>query len=120
MIALDRSHAGNGALNVLRASHKLGRLDHSRVVDHEGEGARSEMHADPEVPAALPRPTRLRHPARCCNRVKSSDRVFVGPAGGASDAVVRAGGLRAHARRCTLLSLQYRKPPSHFLSAAPA
>ena len=57
MIALDRSHAGNGALNVLRASHKLGRLDHSRVVDHEGEGARSEMHADPEVPAALPRPT---------------------------------------------------------------
>ena len=56
MIALDRSHADNGALNVLRASHKLGRLDHSRVVDHEGEGARSEMHADPEVPAALPPP----------------------------------------------------------------
>jgi len=75
MIALDRSHADNGALNVLRASHKLGRLDHSRVVDHEGEGARSEMHADPEVPAAtLPRPTRLNLRQR---RVEATDKCML-------------------------------------------
>ena len=90
MIALDRSHAENGALNVLRASHKLGRLDHSRVVDHEGEGARSEMHADPEVPAAtLSRPTRLNlRPGNAASKRLTSACCCADPAGGASDAVV--------------------------------
>ena len=32
MVAIDRAHAGNGALNVMRGSHKLGRLDHLREV----------------------------------------------------------------------------------------
>eukprot|EP01052_Picozoa_sp_SAG31_P049931 SAG31_NODE_11162_length_1059_cov_1.529167_2_plen_117_part_01 len=49
MLALDRAHANNGALNVLRASHKLGRLDHRRKHDpalfSDGSG-RSEMCAD--------------------------------------------------------------------------
>ena len=32
MVAIDRAHAGDGALNVMRGSHKLGRLDHLREV----------------------------------------------------------------------------------------
>ena len=77
MVAIDRAHAGNGcatfpplrvrgsrgltalwrlarrALNVLRGSHKLGRVDHSQQE-------RGEMHADPEArpsPAPFPTPT---------------------------------------------------------------
>jgi ectoine hydroxylase len=45
MVAVDRAHCANGALNVLRGSHKLGRLEHSRVV---GGGGRREMEADPD------------------------------------------------------------------------
>ena len=46
MVAVDRAHEHNGALNVLRGSHKLGRLAHSREQT-AGEGvARSEMCAD--------------------------------------------------------------------------
>jgi hypothetical protein len=30
MVAVDRAHEHNGALNVLKGSHKLGRLDHAR------------------------------------------------------------------------------------------
>ena len=33
LVAIDRAHAGNGALNVLRGSHLLGRLDHARQQD---------------------------------------------------------------------------------------
>ena len=73
MVAIDRAHAGNGcaplpplrvragsrgltvlwrlarrALNVLRGSHKLGRVDHSQQE-------RGEMHADPEArPSSAP------------------------------------------------------------------
>ena len=39
--AIDRAHSGNGCLNVLRGSHLLGRVDHSRQE--------REMHADPDV-----------------------------------------------------------------------
>ena len=41
MIAVDRAHAGNGCLEVLKGSHALGRVEHTR----EELG---EMHADPE------------------------------------------------------------------------
>jgi hypothetical protein len=44
MVAIDRAHSGNGCLNVLRGSHLLGRVDHSRQE-------RGEMHADPDVRA---------------------------------------------------------------------
>lgn len=30
MVAVDRAHEHNGALNVLKGSHKLGRLNHAR------------------------------------------------------------------------------------------
>ena len=39
MVAIDQAHSGNGCLNVLKGSHLLGRVDHSRQE-------RGEMHAD--------------------------------------------------------------------------
>ncbi len=38
MVALDRSHRGNGCLQVLRGSHHLGRIDHG-LLDGEQVGA---------------------------------------------------------------------------------
>lgn len=55
MVAIDRAHSGNGCLNVLRGSHLLGRVDHSREE-------RGEMHADPAV---RPDSTFSRHLVLC-------------------------------------------------------
>eukprot|EP01051_Picozoa_sp_SAG22_P029433 SAG22_NODE_10906_length_510_cov_1.873479_2_plen_125_part_01 len=46
MVAVDRAHAGNGCLEVLRGSHALGRVEHAQ----EELG---EMHADPERVALI-------------------------------------------------------------------
>jgi ectoine hydroxylase len=48
MIAVDRATRANGCLQVLKGSHRMGRIDHGKVGDQTG--------ADPErVQAALPR-----------------------------------------------------------------
>lgn len=40
-IAIDKAHKGNGCLKVLAKSHKLGRVDHTRIGDQAGvEGER--------------------------------------------------------------------------------
>ncbi|MFH1568213.1 MAG: phytanoyl-CoA dioxygenase family protein, partial [Gemmatimonadota bacterium] len=36
MIAVDRAHRGNGCLQVLRGSHRLGRVEHGRYGDQTG------------------------------------------------------------------------------------
>ncbi|MEW6751892.1 MAG: phytanoyl-CoA dioxygenase family protein [Candidatus Latescibacterota bacterium] len=44
MIALDRAHRGNGCLQVLRGSHRLGRVEHGRYGDQTGaDPARVEL-----------------------------------------------------------------------------
>jgi ectoine hydroxylase-related dioxygenase (phytanoyl-CoA dioxygenase family) len=39
MIAVDRAHRGNGCLQVLRGSHKLGRIEHGRSGSQTGAAA---------------------------------------------------------------------------------
>ena len=38
-IAVDRAHRGNGALQVIRGSHRLGRLEHGQVAEDEDGNA---------------------------------------------------------------------------------
>jgi len=43
MIALDRSDRGNGCLQVVRGSHKLGRIDHVQVTDKQNSADPARM-----------------------------------------------------------------------------
>ena len=38
-IAVDRAHRGNGALQVIRGSHRLGRLEHGQVAEDDDGNA---------------------------------------------------------------------------------
>ena len=53
-IAVDRAHVGNGCLQFLRGSHRLGRLDHGQVSQHAGEGVATLLGHTPDVPTFHP------------------------------------------------------------------
>lgn len=56
MIAIDPAHRGNGCLQVLRGSHRYGRVDHAR----QGDQSEHETMADPD---------RVAHLLDACERV---------------------------------------------------